>query len=261
VESITPPTETLVGTTPHGENSEDDVTFPIIHTNATTNLVSTPEPNASTIIGSDPQEPITATPVPIRGITRNTKIIFTARLLMPVSSFTQDIQRVYRGGVARVMNVDISKIAILSIKSVQLGRRLLTESTEVETAATVREEDSQSSSDSVSSENMNNELESEGMSVGEVSEPTSENEIVCGPGMYKSFDKTACVTCPAGMYSETEDASSFSTCIACDLSTYSATIGATGPDTCIACETGKTTFKKGSKYIRQCKVSPSQYIC
>ena len=259
------------------------------NTATTTDATSTPsdtptsdtisEANAVTTTSLPDYE--SSTPIATDVITpTSSKITFVASLLVSSSTFTPDIQNKFKGGVAGILMVDISRISIASVKEVQAGRRLLATSIEVETVGVVPTENSQAASEGVTSENLNNELASSGISVGPVSQPVVEKESpestavettsptpasvepgACGQGMYSSFDKTTCVTCPAGMYSETENADSFATCIACGLSTYSSTVGATNADTCIACEIGKFTFKKGSKYIRQCSVSPSKYSC
>lgn len=213
----------------------------------------------------------TTTPIPPIA-----KVTFKATLSMSSAAFTADKQRVYLQGVANALAVSISDMSIGEIIEIQVRRRLLATSIEVETIALVPEENAQSVSSSVTSENINAQLASAGMGVQAISPPVMEIVIpetvepeptdtqpiyACGAGKYSSFDKSTCVTCPSGMYSTATNALSFSTCIPCALSTYSAAIGATSSGMCIPCETGKFTSRVGAIWIGQCTKYPHLNTC
>jgi hypothetical protein len=215
-------------------------------------------------------EATTTTPTPGGRSDPVTKVVFKAKLLMSLTDFTPDIRNTYANGVAMALSVSVSTISIGSVVEIQGGRRLLATSIEVETIATIPSEIAESTASAVTTDNIHAQLASSSISVGSISEPALEVVIpetptpqpnACGAGKYSSFDNTACVTCPSGMYSTDEYAKSFATCVPCPLSTHSHKVGATSSSECIACETGKFTYRIGSSWIGQCKIAFSIYTC
>ena len=254
-------------TTPTPTDSVVESTSSSTHTTAAINdNVHNPDiTNMSDTSTTDTYQ--TTTPIPPIA-----KVTFKATLSMSSAAFTADKQRVYLQGVANALAVSISDMSIGEIIEIQVRRRLLATSIEVETIALVPEENAQSVSSSVTSENINAQLASAGMGVQAISPPVMEivipetvepeqTDTACGAGKYSSFDKSTCVTCPSGMYSTATNALSFSTCIPCALSTYSAAIGATSSGMCIPCETGKFTSRVGAIWIGQCTKYPHLNTC
>ena len=65
------------------------------------------------------------------------------------------------------------------------------------------------------------------------------NVTSCGVGSFINASNGACTPCPAGYWSETSLASSFSACQPCAAGTYSSVVGASNRTTCLACPEGR----------------------
>jgi hypothetical protein len=209
----------------------------------------------------------TNAPVPM-----TTKVSFQASLSMSRALFTQELQGIYITGISIALSVPVSDLSIGKIteKNVELRRRAIDTSIDVETIAEVASESAKSVVSAVTSENINRQLASSGIEAREISVPVLLTELekniefptnTCGPGTYSSFDKTTCVTCPLGTFSAETGATSFSTCTLCPLSTHSYVIGAISSNTCTPCETGKFTARPGSIWIGQCITILSENTC
>ena len=201
-----------------------------------------------------------------------TKVSFQASLSMSRALFTQELQGIYITGISIALSVPVSDLSIGKIteKNVELRRRAIDTSIDVETIAEVAPESATAVVYAVTSENIKKQLASSGIESREISVPVLQtiiqkiNELptnICGPGTYSSFDKTTCVTCPIGTYSAEVGATSYSVCTLCPVSTHSFVVGATSSNTCTPCETGKFTARPGSVWIGQCITVLSKYTC
>ena len=109
-------------------------------------------------------------------------VTFTATLLISLVEFDSTKREQYVAGVAQVLSVPVSSVSIGTVtENVSRRRRLLATTIDVETIVTVPSEDTGSVAAAATTENLNGELESNGMTTDGVNEPDIQMVVATTP--------------------------------------------------------------------------------
>ena len=82
----------------------------------------------------------------------------------------------------------------------------------------------------------------------------------CSPGRYSSADKTECIPCPAGKWSDDVAANSETVCKACVAGRYSSQRGANALEYCLQCGPGKYMTDEAGDHESKCIPCPAGFV-